>query len=139
MIHDSVTLKELKEAMEINMLEHLNIEITAWDNQELSGKMPVDHRTKQPMGLLHGGASVVLAESLGSIAANLVVDQKKYYCVGLEVNANHLKSAKSGYVYGQTKPLHIGKTTHVWQTEIVNEDGEKVCISRLTVAVMERR
>ena len=99
--------------------------------------MPVDHRTTQPMGILHGGASVALAETLGSIAANLVVDNKKNYCVGLDINANHLRQASAGTtVTGIAKPVHIGKSTQVWSIEILNEENQLVCISRLTMAVL---
>ena len=101
--------------------------------------MPVDHRTTQPMGLLHGGASVVLAETLGSLAASLIVDQTVSYPVGLEINANHIKSVKSGFVYGTTSPIHIGKQTQIWQTTIRNEADELVCSSKLTVAIIPKR
>ena len=100
--------------------------------------MPVDERTKQPMGLLHGGASCVLSESLGSVAAYLCIDPAHYDAVGLEINANHIKSATDGYVTGVCKPLHLGKSTHVWQTDIYNENDEMVCTSRLTVAIKEK-
>jgi len=121
------------------MLEHLGIELTSIDNDSVQGKMPVDHRTVQPMGLLHGGASCVLAESLGSIGAYLLVDPSKFYTVGLDINANHVRSATSGYVYGTAKPLHIGKTTQVWSIEIKDESGQLSCISRLTMAVVEHK
>ena len=120
------------------MVEHIGIEITAVGENFLSGKMPVDHRTKQPMGILHGGASVALAETLGSIAANLVVDPKKNYCVGLDINANHLRRAAAGFVYGKATPLHIGKTTQVWSIEIKDEEDRLICISRITMAVLGR-
>jgi 1,4-dihydroxy-2-naphthoyl-CoA hydrolase len=122
-----------------NMLEHLGITITEAGENFLKGKMPVDHRTIQPMGLLHGGASVALAESLGSIAAAMVIDPEKYYCVGLEINANHLRSVSDGFVYGTAKPIHIGGKTHVWNIEITNEENKMVCISRLTMAILERK
>ena len=99
--------------------------------------MPVDHRTKQPFGFLHGGASVALAESLGSIAANFAIDQTKQYCVGLDINANHVRAVKEGYVYGISKPLHIGKSTHVWEIKITNEEKKLVCISRITMAIID--
>ncbi len=118
------------------LVEALGIEITELTADTLKGKMPVDHRTFQPMKILHGGASVALAETLGSIAANLVVDETKFVCVGLDINANHLRPASSGYVYGEAKAIHIGKTTHVWSIEIKNEEGKMVCISRLTMAVV---
>lgn len=120
------------------MVEHIGIEITAVGENFLSGRMPVDHRTIQPIGILHGGASVALAETLGSIAANLVVDPTKYYCVGLDINANHIRKAAAGFVYGTATPLHIGKTTQVWSIEIRTEEEKLVCISRLTMAVLAR-
>ena len=121
-----------------NMLEHLGIEITEVGQNYLSGKMPVDHRTTQPYGLLHGGASVVLAETLGSVASNLLIDQEKQYAVGLEINANHVKSAKNGHVYGKATIAHAGKRTHIWEIKILNDDYELVCISRLTVAIIDK-
>ncbi len=121
-----------------NMLEHLGIEITEVGQNYLSGKMPVDHRTTQPFGLLHGGASVVLAETLGSVASNLLIDQEKQYAVGLEINANHVKSAKNGHVYGKATIAHAGKRTHIWEIKILNDDYELVCISRLTVAIIDK-
>ena len=118
--------------------EHLGIEITEVGEQTISGRMPVDHRTHQPMGLLHGGASVALAETLGSIGAALQVDLRKKACVGLEINANHIKGVKSGYVVGKATALHIGRTTQVWEIRITHEEtGALVCISRITMAVID--
>jgi 1,4-dihydroxy-2-naphthoyl-CoA hydrolase len=117
---------------------HLGIEIIEVGDDYIKGTMPVDHRTKQPAGLLHGGASVVLSETLGSIASFIAAGEYgKYSCVGIEVNANHIKSAKSGVVTGITKPVKIGKTLHIWNTEIFDEAGDIICISRLTVMVKE--
>ena len=121
------------------MVEHIGITITEVGNDFLAGTMPVDHRTVQPMGILHGGASVALAESLGSIAANLVVDPQKKYCVGLEINANHIRAARSGLVKGMARPIHLGSSTQVWSIEIKDEEGRMVCISRITMAVLDRR
>jgi len=120
-----------------NMASHLGIVFTELGPNFLKGTMPVDHRTKQPMGLLHGGASVVLAETLGSVAANLVVDPLVFACVGLDVNANYIRSVKQGLVTGTAKPLHIGSTTQVWGIEITDELSRIVCISRLTMAVLK--
>ncbi|MEY3418072.1 MAG: hypothetical protein RL060_2184 [Bacteroidota bacterium] len=128
----------LKLASETNMLAHLGIEITEIGTDYIVGKMPVDDRTKQPYGFLHGGASVVLAESLGSIGANHFVDQEKYYCVGLEINANHLRPVQSGYVIGKAQAIHLGKTTQIWEIKITNEAQKLVCISRLTMAVIAK-
>ncbi|GAA3924414.1 hotdog fold thioesterase [Hymenobacter algoricola] len=118
--------------------EHLGIEITEVGDKLLVGRMPVDHRTHQPMGLLHGGASVALAETLGSIGAALQVDLRKKACVGLEINANHLKGVRSGYVVGRATALHVGRTTQVWEIRISHEEtGALVCISRITMAVID--
>lgn len=121
-----------------NMVEHLGIEIIEIGSDFLKGKMPVDHRTVQPMNILHGGASVALAETLGSIAAVLTVDASKYSCVGMEINANHLRPVSSGYVYATARPVHLGKKSQVWSIDIVNEEGKMVCISRITMAVIEK-
>lgn len=119
------------------MVSHLGIEYTEIGEYYLCAKMPVDNRTTQPYGLLHGGASVALAETVGSVGSNLCVDHLKYRCVGLEINANHVKGVSSGYVYAKANLLHCGKKTHIWDIRISNETNELVCISRLTVAVIE--
>lgn len=116
-----------------NMCDHVGIEITEVGDDYLRGTMPVDRRTIQPMGLLHGGASVVLAETLGSIAANLCCEEG-FYCVGLEINANHLRSATSGKVTGTTRPIHIGRSTQVWEIKIEDDQGRTTCVSRITLA-----
>lgn len=139
MIDSEIKLDDINTTYHVNITKHLGIVYTEIGKDFLSGKMPVDERTKQPLGLLHGGASVVLAESLGSLASNLCVDRTKYYCVGIEINANHVKSATSGWVYGKATAVHIGKKTHIWDIRIKNESEELVCISRLTVAVMEKK
>lgn len=120
------------------MSEYLGIVFTEVGNDFIKGTMPVDHRTKQPAGILHGGASVVLAETLGSTAANVVVNSHTHYCVGLDINANHIRSCKDGFVEGITRPLHLGKTTQVWEIRITQE-GKLVCVSRITMAVLERK
>ena len=127
------SLELLNQRLEGNMCEHVGIEITDIGDDYLTGTMPVDQRTVQPAGLLHGGANVVLAETLGSMAANLACDNNQY-CVGLEINANHLKSATSGKVTGTARPIHIGRSTQVWEIHIKNEKNELSCISRLTMA-----
>ncbi len=134
-----ITLDSLNKLSLNTMVSHLGIEYTSIGEDHISAKMPVDHRTHQPLGLLHGGASVTLAETLGSVAATCCVDHNTQYCVGLDINANHVKSVKSGYVFGTTKPIHIGKRTHVWEIRIVNEANELVCISRITMAVIDKR
>jgi 1,4-dihydroxy-2-naphthoyl-CoA hydrolase len=120
------------------MSEHIGIEWVALGEDFLSARMPVDHRTLQPYGLLHGGASCVLAETLGSVGSAMVVDQDRFFCVGLEINANHVRSAREGFVTGTTRPIHIGKQTHVWETRIEDETGKLICISRMTVAILPR-
>jgi 1,4-dihydroxy-2-naphthoyl-CoA hydrolase len=130
-------IEDLQWMLKENMCERIGIEITELTDNSIIGRMPVDERTVQPMKILHGGASVALAESLGSIASNLIVDNSKYACVGLDINANHLRPASSGYVHAEAKPIHIGKKTHVWSIEIKNEKGQMVCISRLTMAVID--
>lgn len=134
-----ITLAQLNKLSLNTMVEHIGIEFTDIGENYISAKMPVDRRTHQPLGLLHGGASVALAETLGSIAATFCVDIKTQYCVGLEINANHVKSATSGYVFGTTTPIHIGKRTHIWEIRITNEAKELVCISRITMAVIDKR
>ena len=120
------------------LLETLDIRITELGDDFIRGDMPVDHRTVQPYGILHGGASVSLAESLGSIGAHLTVDPDKFVCVGMEINANHLKPAKKGRVIGTAKPIHRGKSSQVWSIEIKDEEGHMVCISRITMAVVPK-
>ena len=131
------SIEKLQERNANTMIEHLEIRLTEVGDDFLRGEMPVDHRTHQPMGILHGGASVALAETLGSIAANMVVDRTKKACVGLEINANHLKSVRSGKVIGTARPVHIGSTTQVWSIEIRNEQEQLTCISRITMAVLD--
>lgn len=133
------TLEEVRQKGDATMIEHIGIEITEIGENFLKGTMPVDRRTVQPVRILHGGASVTLAETLGSMAANLVVNDEKNYCVGLDINANHIRAVKSGLVTGLAKPLHIGASTQVWSIEITDEEGRLVCISRLTMAVLERK
>ncbi len=119
-----------------DMVTHLGIEFTEVGDHSLSARMPVDDRTRQPMGLLHGGASVVLAETLGSMAGFLMLPEGKA-CVGLEINANHIRSVRDGYVTGKATPLHIGKNTHVWDIRIHDDQQRLVCVSRLTLAVID--
>lgn len=119
------------------MMEHLGIVFTEVGDDYISAEMPVDHRHHQPYGLLHGGASVTLAETLGSVAAHLTVDTDKYKTVGLEINANHIRAVHSGTVTGTARPLHIGRTTQVWEIRIKNEQDKLTCVSRITMAVIE--
>jgi len=116
--------------------ELLDIRFESFDEQSITASMPVDARTHQPYGLLHGGASVVLAETLGSMASYHCIDTSRFYCVGLEVNANHLRALRSGRVTGVCRPVHLGRSTHVWDIRLHGEDGKPSCISRLTVAIV---
>jgi 1,4-dihydroxy-2-naphthoyl-CoA hydrolase len=122
-----------------SMGEHIGIELTKVGADFLQGRMPVDNRTKQPYGLLHGGASCVLAETLGSVASALVIDTSRFNCVGLEINANHIRGVREGYVTGIATPLHLGNTTHVWDIKIYDEREKLVCVSRLTVAILQKQ
>lgn len=135
----STTLEALNKWSENTLAQQLGIEFTAIGEDYLEAKMPVDQRTHQPMGLLHGGASVALAETMGSVAAMLCVDSKKQFCVGLEINANHLKGVRNGFVKGITKAIHIGRKTQVWEIRITSEIEELVCISRITLAVLDKQ
>ncbi len=120
------------------MGEHIGIEFTEVGNDYLKARMPVDHRTHQPYGLLHGGASVSLAETIGSVASALVINHEKYITLGVEINANHLRSARSGFVTGICKPIRLGSTLHVWEIKIYDDNEKLVCISRHTVIVKKR-
>jgi 1,4-dihydroxy-2-naphthoyl-CoA hydrolase len=136
---EGVTVEFLNKWSRNTLAEQLGIEFITIGEDYLEARMPVDKRTHQPMGLLHGGASVSLAETMGSVAATLCVDQTKFFCVGLEINANHLKGVREGYVKGITKPIHIGKKTQVWEIRIITNQDELVCISRITMAVLEKK
>lgn len=119
-------------------VEHLGIELTAFGDDYIEGRVPVDHRTHQPFGLLHGGVSVVLAETLGSVGANFACPMGQY-AVGLDINANHLRGVRSGWVTGRATAVHIGRTTQVWQIDLRNEAGEMTCASRITMAVLSHK
>lgn len=134
-----LTLDKLSPLEKNTMAEHIGIEWVELGDDFLRAKMPVDNRTRQPYGLLHGGASCVLSETIGSIASAMVIDHSKFVCVGLEINANHVRSARDGYVTGIATPLHLGTNTHVWDVKIYDEINKLVCISRLTVAVIPRK
>ena len=136
----NLSLKQLNDFNKNTLIEHLSIEVTAFSQDSVTARMPVDNRTHQPMGLLHGGASVVLIESLGSVGSTLQIDIDKEYPVGLEVNANHIGSAKSGYVVGVATLIHKGKKTHVWTAEIRDEKSNRLISSgRLTVMIVQRK
>lgn len=136
--YENIKLEDFLHLGKNTLGEQLGMEFTEIGEDYIKGTMPVDHRTKQPYGLLHGGASVALAETLGSIGSALVVDQSKFNCVGLEINANHLRSVRDGFVTGIAKPIHIGASTHVWDIRITDQRDKLVCISRLTVAVIKQ-
>ena len=132
------TLDELTERSKNTMIDHLGIEYLEIGDDFLKARMPVDRRTRQTAGILHGGASVALAETLGSIAARLCLDGDNKTIVGLDINANHIRPVQSGWVTGITTPIHVGKTTQVWEIRIFNEQEKLVCISRLTVANIDK-
>ncbi len=134
---DNITLESLTARNKGTMMEHLGIECIEVGNDFIKARMPVDHRTRQPMGLLHGGAHVALAESLGSIAANLCLDVTKEYALGLDINSNHLRAVQEGYVFGIAKPIHLGSKTQVWEIKIYDENDKLLNISRLTMMVMQ--
>jgi 1,4-dihydroxy-2-naphthoyl-CoA hydrolase len=136
---EGITIEALNKLCRKTLAEQIGIEITAIGPDYLEGRLPVDDRTRQPFGLLHGGASVALAETLGSIAASCCLDPAKQFCVGLEINANHLKSVREGYAIGTARPIHIGKKTHVWEIRICSEANDLICISRLTIAVLDKK
>lgn len=139
LFNPNVTTESLNKMSVNTMVTHLGIEFTRIGEDFIEARMPVDQRTHQPLGLLHGGASVVLAETLGSVAATCCVDMSKQYCVGLEINANHIKSVREGFVTGITRPVHVGKKTQVWEIKITNEQNELVCVSRITMAVIDKK
>jgi 1,4-dihydroxy-2-naphthoyl-CoA hydrolase len=121
----------------VSLPTHIGIEFIELGADYLKARMPVDDRTKQPLGILHGGASVALAETLGSTGAGLVIDRTKYRCVGQEINANHVRAVASGWVIGAARPLHLGRRSHVWEIRIADEQDRLVCISRITMCILE--
>jgi 1,4-dihydroxy-2-naphthoyl-CoA hydrolase len=134
-----LTLKDLNGWTKNNLAEHIGIYFTELGDDYLKATMPVDRRTHQPYGLLHGGASVVLAETLGSVCSALMINREKFICVGIEINANHIRGARSGFVTGTCTPVHTGGSTHVWDIRIQDDRNKLVCISRLTVAVLKKQ
>ncbi len=131
-------LESLNATSKNTLIEHLNIVYTQITEDSLVATMPVCHFTHQPLGMLHGGASVVLAETLGSLAANYCVPEDSF-CVGLDINANHVRAMREGHVIGEAKPIHLGVSTQVWQINITDERGRLVCTSRLTIAVKKHK
>ncbi len=132
-------LKRINDSIQNTMTSTIGIEITDIGDDFICGKMPVDERTTQPFGLLHGGASAALAETLGSIGGGIKVYSNNETVVGIEINANHLKSVRDGWVYGKATPIRIGKKIQVWNIEITNEDDDLICVSRLTLAVIPKK
>lgn len=133
----NLSLEQANLHMQNTAADNLGIEVLEIGNDFFKGRMPIDKRTVQPMGVLHGGASILFAETLGSYAAGLVAGDQ-FYCVGQEVNGNHLRGVSEGWVYGIAKPYHIGRKSQVWGIEITNEQGKMVCIARLTMAVLPK-
>jgi 1,4-dihydroxy-2-naphthoyl-CoA hydrolase len=133
------TLDELREMGRDTAVERLGIEFVAVGDDHLVARMPVDTRTVQPLGLLHGGASVLLAETLGSAAAHCCIDSRTHSAVGIEINANHVRTVRSGWVQGTVRPIHLGRSTQLWETRVVDDHDRLVCISRLTTTVLEKK
>lgn len=131
-----ITVEAVNKHSSGTLISHVGIEIVEIGEDFLKARMPVDQRTKQPAGVLHGGASVVMAETLASWAATFAVDSSKHHCVGMEINANHVRAAASGYVYGTARPIHMGRSSHIWEVRITDEKDKLVCISRVTMAVL---
>ncbi|HEX2492609.1 MAG TPA: hotdog fold thioesterase [Steroidobacter sp.] len=132
------TLAQLSLIHQKNLNAHLGIEFIELGDDYIKARMPVDNRTRQPFGILHGGASVALAESLGSAGADLVADRNKYRVVGQEINANHVRAVSGGWVIGTARPVHIGRRSHVWEIRITDEQERLVCVSRITMFVLDR-
>ena len=137
--YKNYTIEDLQKFRTANMGTHIGLELLEVGDDFFSAKMPVDERTTQPFGILHGGASCVLAETLGSVAAWMCIDPDQYRAVGLEINANHIRAVTEGWVVGKATPLHLGRRTHVWSIDITEEStGKRVAMSRLTVAVIDQ-
>jgi 1,4-dihydroxy-2-naphthoyl-CoA hydrolase len=136
---ENLDLEKLNEGSQNSAVSHLGIVLTKYTKDSLSAKMPVDSRTVQPYGILHGGASCVLAETLGSIAANCVLKSPEMIAVGQEINANHIRPASSGYVLGTAQAIHLGRSSQVWEIKIKNENEKLICISRLTLAIIKKQ
>ncbi len=135
-VDKQIKLKDLNNMAEGTLAHSLGIEFTEVLPRSIKGRMPVDERTIQPIGILHGGASLALAETLSSTAAYLTIDRKLYYCVGMEINANHIKQVMSGWVIGVAEPIHLGRSTQIWGIKIYDEANRLICISRITLAIL---
>lgn len=136
---ENLTIEDLMLRGENTMADFLEISFISIGDNFLTAKMPITNRTKQPIGIMHGGASCVLSETVGSTAANYCVDRSKYYCVGLDINTNHIRSVKEGNVYATAKPFHLGRSSQVWGIEIINELQQIVSINRLTMSVLSKK
>ena len=132
------TVEDLNQRSKNTMAEFLGIEFTEIKEDSLTAIMPANERTKQPLGIVHGGANVVLAETVASTAANVVIDIEHYYCVGLEINANHIRSVREGLITAVTRPIHLGRTTQVWHIDLYNDAGKQTCVSRMTASIIKR-
>lgn len=136
--HKDIDISVVTNRSKNTMVDYLGVEFTDIGDDYMIARMPVDHRTRQPIGIMHGGASCFLAETVGSTAGNLCVDWDKFYCVGLDINTNHIRSIREGYVYGTAKPYHLGRSTQVWSIEIVDEEKRLISVNRLTMAVLAK-
>ncbi|WP_423064125.1 hotdog fold thioesterase [Candidiatus Paracoxiella cheracis] len=136
---EKIDIEEATKRSKGTMVEYLGIEFIEIGDDYVKARMPVDHRTHQPIGIMHGGASCVLAETAGSIAANYCVEHAKQYCVGLAINTNHIRSIREGYVIGTATPYHLGRSTQVWGIQIVDENDRLISVNRLTMAVLDRK
>ncbi|MEQ8470418.1 MAG: hotdog fold thioesterase [Marinoscillum sp.] len=139
MFPEGLTVQTLNEFSIGCMVDHIDIEFIEIGEDYICAQMPVSHKTRQPMGLLHGGASVVLAETLGSVAASVIVTPLNKIAVGLEISANHLKGKKDGVVTGIARALHIGRSTHLWEIKITDENGQLICVSKITMAILDKK
>ncbi|MBC7712468.1 MAG: hotdog fold thioesterase [Rhizobacter sp.] len=137
--HENLDLKEMRKYSENTLVSHIGIELTRLTDDTLEGTMPVDERTFQPARLLHGGASCVLAETLGSIAANLCIDTSEKMAVGQHIEATHVRSATKGHVRGVAKPIYLGRTSQTWRIEIYNDDNKLICDSKIVMAIVNKR
>lgn len=136
---EKISIEHAQQRSKNTMVDHLDIRFLEVGDDYIKATMPVDHRTQQPLGIMHGGASCVLAETVGSTAANYCVNQSEYYCVGLDINTNHIRSTKRGLVIATAKPYHLGRSTQVWSIEIHNEQNQLISVNRLTMAVITRK
>ena len=139
LFNKEISIEDLDKLSEDTLVSHLGIEFVETGPDYLKARMPVDKRTFQPLKMLHGGASLALAETLGSICSNILIDPERNYCVGMEINANHIRPVSSGWVYGTAKAIHLGQKTHIWEIRIRDEKDHLVCISRLTMAILDKK